>query len=334
MPPYISIITPVKSESRYIVECVNSLLNLDYPKNSYEIIIVLDKLAANDVENALKLFKNRIKVVKSEKMGSAANRNLGASIANEKAKYLAFTDADCIVSKGWLKSLVNRMEMAQKNEEENNIGCIGGLNPVPKTDNGFAQIAGAIEQTLIGGGRSSQGYMAEKERYVASIPNCNALYKKELWVKNRQNESLIIGQDGEFNYRLHKQGNRFLIIPDAVVWHHRPNNLKGYVKRMYNYGVASAKVFDLHPGIIRVRWYALLSLASMFIFILLLIMSFSSRFVLRMVFALVIIYLLALILTTMKVLIKTKKPIALLTPVLLFLQHSLYNIGFLIGLLK
>ena len=101
--------------------------------------------------------------------------------------------------------------------------------------------------------------MATKPRIVASIPNCNALYKKELWKKNRQDESLIVGQDGEFNYRLSQQGIRFLVIPEAVVWHHRTSTVKGFARRMFRYGEATAKIFLKHPGILRTRWYALLS---------------------------------------------------------------------------
>lgn len=323
MLPFISTITPVKNESKYIVECVNSLLNLDYPRNSYEIIIILDKNSTKDVENALAVFKGKIRIARSKKAGSAANRNFGVSIADKRSKYFAFTDADCVASKGWLKSLVSRMEKAGKD-----IGCVGGINLVPESDNDFAKVVGAIEQTLLGGGGSAQGSISGKERFVPSIPNCNALYRKELWIKNRQDESLIIGQDGEFNYRLSRQGSRFLVIPDAVVWHHRTNNFKGYVKRMYKYGVAAARIFRMHPGILKVRWYALLSLIAMLIAVILLIVSLKTFLVLLGI------YVAMLLLTMLQVMIKTKKPAALLTPVLLFLQHGLYNVGFFAGLFR
>ena len=103
---------------------------------------------------------------------------------------------------------------------------------------------------------------------------------------------------------------------------------------MYRYGEASARIFKLHPGILKTRWYALLSLTGMFAVILLFILSFSSLSALYILSAMVAIYAVALILTTISVMIKTKKPIALLTPVLLFLQHGLYNLGFLTGLFK
>lgn len=38
--PFISVIVGVRNEERFIEECIESLLNLDYLRDSYEIIIV------------------------------------------------------------------------------------------------------------------------------------------------------------------------------------------------------------------------------------------------------------------------------------------------------
>jgi len=329
MAHFVSIIVPVKNELKYIIECVNSLLNVDYPKNSYEIIVVLDKNATAEVERALSTFRGRIKVVRSKRSGSAANRNLGVMKADKRAAYFAFTDADCIVSKNWLGSLVHRINNSSKD-----IGCVGGLNLVPESDNQFAKLIGAIEQTLLGGGGSAQSAVTKRMRIVQSIPNCNALYRKELWIKNKQDENLIIGQDGEFNYRLGKQGNKFLIIPNAVVWHHRTNSIRKHVRRMYKYGEAAARVFKLHPGILKARWYASLSLFGMALVIILFVISFSSILALYLLEGLVIAYLAMLLLTTLQVIVKLKKPIAIFTPFILALQHLFYNIGFMAGLVE
>ncbi|MCX6707255.1 MAG: glycosyltransferase, partial [Candidatus Woesearchaeota archaeon] len=239
MMPFVSVITPAKAEKDYIADCVDSLLGLDYPKESYEIIIVLDKNATDDVRNILKAYCKKIKVLQSGKAGSAANRNLGVSKAASNAKYYAFTDADCIVDRKWLSTLVSRIE----NEEKGHADVVGGVTLVPDSDNKFAKTIGAMEQTLLGGGGSAQSSVMKKERKVVSLPNCNAMYRKKLWKDNKQDENLIIGQDGEFNYRLWRKGANFLAIPDAKVQHHRTRTLCGFVRRMFKYGEATAKTF-------------------------------------------------------------------------------------------
>ena len=38
--PFVSVVVGIRNEERFIEECIESLLSLDYPQDSYEIIIV------------------------------------------------------------------------------------------------------------------------------------------------------------------------------------------------------------------------------------------------------------------------------------------------------
>jgi len=38
--PFVSVIVGIRNEEKFIEECIESLLDLDYPRDSYEIIIV------------------------------------------------------------------------------------------------------------------------------------------------------------------------------------------------------------------------------------------------------------------------------------------------------
>ena len=154
--------------------------------------------------------------------------------------------------------------------------------------------------------------------------------------ENQKDESLIIGQDGEFNYRLSKQGTKFMVIPGATVWHHRSRTFKGFLRKMYKYGVATGRIFRKHPGILAVRWYALLSLIVMLLGLAILIAALitSNVLLLYIVAILAAIYILALLITTVQTFARSREPLALLTPLLLFLQHVLYNAGLISGMLQ
>lgn len=333
MPPFVSVIVPVKNEHGYISECVTSLLNLDYPKESYEVVVVLDKNATDGVRTALRTHKGKAKILQSKKAGSAANRNLGAANASKKAKYYAFTDADCVVDKQWLSMLANRMEEIQT--DERGIGVIGGLNLVPKSDNKLAKTVGAMEQTLFGGGGSAQVAVMKEEQLVHSLPNCNSLYKKKLWQENKQDENLIVGQDGEFNYRLYKKGIRFLAIPDAIVWHHRTNTWRGFIRRMFKYGEATARIFKKHGEIefLKIRWYGVIPVLASILLIAMIILSFYSRLALYTLCLLAGFYAIADIMTAITVIDATEMNYSLVSLVLLPLQHFLYAVGFVKGLI-
>ena len=332
--PHITVIVPVKNEYNYITACIASLLELDYPDNRYEIIVVMDRNVTDGVRKALKTYKGKIRILQSKKAGAAANRNLGVSKASSRSRYLAFTDADCVAEKGWLRALATRMEQVQADEKD--IGVIGGLNLVPKSDNKLAKTIGAMEQTLLGGGGSAQVAILREEQIVPSLPTCNAMYKRGLWKDNRQDEELIVGQDGELNYRLGKKGVKFLATPDAIVWHHRTNSISGFVRRMFKYGSATARIFRKHPEreFLSIRWYGFLPSAALVVLLGLIIASFYSIGALMTLAFILGIYAAADIMTAISVMQRTKLAYSMASMILLPVQHFLYAVGFMKGLFR
>ena len=324
--PKVTIIIPAYNDEKYIINLFNSLLKLNY--KNYKIIMVVDK---DSQDYSYKIAKNfekyskKVKIIQNNRRGSAANRNRGFLESDKDTKYYAFTDSDCCVDKNWIKILVETIEKASES-----VKCAGGVNLTPRSDNRIAKLTGWIEQTLLGGGNSAQAKIFKKTTEVKSIPNCNAMYKREIWENNKQNESLITGQDGEFNYRLYKKGARFLVNPKAVVWHHRPNTLKKYLHRMYKYGKASAKILIAQKNklkFIRTRWYGFVTPAFFVSIIIFGLLSIITNFFSYLTYIIFLIYVIALLLTTIQVLAISKRPIALLTPFVIFLQHASYALG-------
>ncbi len=333
--PFVSILIPVYHAKETIQSLAESLKNLDYPRNKYEALFVLDVACGKEEEHILKRYP--FNVIRNTKRGSAANRNLGVRKASKKATYFAFTDADCYVDKDWLKELVRGIE-----ESPSEVVCVGGVNITPPSEH-LGSLIGALQQTTLGGGVSGQTAQKGQKRYVASLPNCNALYKKKAWQLEKQDESLMVGQDGEFNYRLSKRGYRFLLIPTAKVWHHREhfshttakNIFWNFFYQMYRYGKATGEITRKHPGILFVRWYALppIVLVAGSLLTALSWLSGVLDTVFTPLFLLgLALYLIVLALTTCEALVLTRRITALLSPALLIGHHVFYGIGFVKGL--
>ena len=99
----VSIIVPVYNTSTYLIKCLDSLINQDYDKKKYEIIIVNDGSTDNSEEIILKYknkFPNIIKYFKKENGGLSSARNLG--IMNAKYEYILFVDSDDYVDQNLL----------------------------------------------------------------------------------------------------------------------------------------------------------------------------------------------------------------------------------------
>lgn len=100
-----------------IEETLNSVINSDFNKKEYEIIIVDNNSSDNSVQiisNLIKKYKDiDIKLIRSKRnLGFSKGNNLG--IKQAKGRYLILLNNDCIVSKQWLKELV---ESADKNKD-------------------------------------------------------------------------------------------------------------------------------------------------------------------------------------------------------------------------
>ena len=91
----VSIITPSYNSSKFIEECINSVINQSFI--DWEMIIVDDYSTDNSRDLILKFAKedNRINpIFLDENVGAAAARNI--AIREAKGKYIAFLDSDDI----------------------------------------------------------------------------------------------------------------------------------------------------------------------------------------------------------------------------------------------
>lgn len=107
---------------KVIEETLNSVINSDFNKKEYEIIIVDNNSSDNSRQIILNLIKANkdvdIKLIQSEKnLGFSKGNNLG--IRQAKGKYVILLNNDCIVSRQWLAELV------ESAEKTNNIFAVG-----------------------------------------------------------------------------------------------------------------------------------------------------------------------------------------------------------------
>ena len=237
----VSIIIPTKNEDDVLGNCLNSIQNLDYPKDKIEVIIVDGHSQDNTVEIAKKY---SCKVVFEDVGTRGGACNIG--VRNSKERYIAFTDADCIVSKDWMKNLIK-----QFNDEK--IVSVGGPNITPEDDTEFAKCVGVVLSFLSKPG-SRYGLVADRATETFHNSGCNAAYRKDVieeagWF----NEKLITCEDEELDYRIKEKGYRILYTPDAKVYHYRRPTWKRFYKQAYKYAMGRMQAIKLHREM--GKWY-------------------------------------------------------------------------------
>ena len=324
----ISVIVVCYNEEKNIAECLESLVGQNYPQGSYEVIVV-DGNSEDSTREIVAAYAKRypfIKLVVEPKRYYAMTRNTG--IFNSKYDYVAYTDADCLAPKNWLKVMAQGL---LKNKETNpSIVAVGGSNFAPKGASTFTQAVHITLNTFIGSFGSVTGKAYPEPRYVTDLPTLNALYEKKalekigLFDKSLKHE----GEDADLNFRLRKAGFKLLYIPESYVTHKYKPTPKKWALKMYKYGRARAILMIKDPSMVNVLYLAPI------LFVLIMIIS-TILSVFSPLFLIPLVYFPVIFMMSLMACFKKKK-VRLTFPVMLayLLTHFGYGLGEISILLK
>lgn len=210
--PLISVVIPIYNEEQEIAELLDSLLSLNWSRDRLEILCVDN----NSTDQSLSILRSYPVTVLQEPIpGPYAARN--AAIRQAKGEFIAFTDADCKVSRDWLLDLWQAFDAPQ-------VGAVGG-SIVPRTVSNYVDY---FEGCIFKSPNHSRG----SDRIQPYVVTANVMYRKavfdELGLFDDQSFS---GPDVEMSWRV-LQSNRYTLkICDdhqAVVQHRYRTQLKDF----------------------------------------------------------------------------------------------------------
>lgn len=215
--PTISVVVPVLNSEKTIENCIKSLLNQDYPKGKYEIIIV-DNRSSDNTSSIIQKYGKNLRFLKEQKRNSYYARNKG--IVNAKGSIIAFIDSDCIADRNWLSYI-------SKAFENKSLKIVGGKI------NSYVKNTPILEYCDI--------FYHPQELFLKSttpfFATANmAVRKKDLDRVGAFNASLESGGDVELCSRLIKSKREMCYEPKAIVNHLYPDSLIKSMKKSYYYG--------------------------------------------------------------------------------------------------
>lgn len=221
----VSIVVITSNEANNIKKCIDSLLNLKYPK--FEIIIV-DHSTDSTPEIVSKY--RQVRLIKSREKGFPQQRNKG--IKSAKYDLIAFTDADCIVPEDWLNILVSSFDKE--------IVAVGG-NAFSPPNSPFIGRCIACLGFPAGGDLGLDAIaIPDGKGDVKSIATCNALFRKSsLETINGFNERLKYGgEDTDLCSRIRKSGGRIKYIKESYILHKTRDSINDFAKWCCRRGIA------------------------------------------------------------------------------------------------
>ena len=234
----VSVIVPSWNSSKTIQRCLQALQDQtgDCP---YEIIVV-DSSTDGTSEMVARHFPTVRLLHFSDRCFPGDARNLG--IAQARGQILAFTDADCIVERDWIVTLVE----AHKNPSPN----IGGSVDIGNPERPVTWAAYFCE--------FSQWIPQSESRHMVEIPTCNLSLKR--WIFE-QHGPFLAGtrcSDTAFHWKLGQAGFPPLFVPAIRISHLNIDQLRRFLRHEFHLGWAFARIRITERKLGLVKQYALL----------------------------------------------------------------------------
>ena len=217
-----SIIVPFYNKEKTIEECIKGLLDQEYPKDKYEIILVNN----NSTDSSCLIISKypSVKLIQEKTQGAYTARNSGIKASN--GTYLVFSDADVATPKNWL----NNIHFALS--EDNFDIIIGWYHPA-----GTARLLWIHSQLVC-----ERIKIALKKKKVSMITASasNLVIKKSVFDKEGLFMNVPRSEDKYFVLRCFEKGYHIGFDEKIQVVRNDINSLGVALRKNFTYGYANA----------------------------------------------------------------------------------------------
>ena len=226
--PMVTVMVPAHNESIVIRKTVLALLNFDYPKDRYEIIVINDNSSDNSAEvlkeiQAKHPDRKLIVLNTDNKLGGKGKSNaLNIALSVTSGTVIAIYDADNTPAPDALRILVENLMMDDK------LGAVIGKfrtrNRNASLLTRFVNIETLAYQCMNQAGR----FFFFK---LCTIPGTNYVIRRSIIDQMGGWDTKALSEDTEISFRLYRMGYYIKFMPLAVTWEQEPQKLKQWFKQ-------------------------------------------------------------------------------------------------------
>lgn len=216
----ISIVIPVYNAEKYLEQCLNSITNQTY--KNFEVILVNDGSIDHSESICMDFVKvdTRFKYFTKVNGGASSARNLG--LDNAQGKYITFIDADDWVDENHLEVLINNIK------ENNSDMAVSSIKKFDNVSRFKFRVYSNQEKYLLNYNKLN------REEFLVILPKLihasnsykiavSKLFKKELVMDIRFDESIVYGEDLDFFFKIYNNISIILCV-DEVTYVYRRHN--------------------------------------------------------------------------------------------------------------
>lgn len=226
--PYkVTVIVATLNSEQTIDECLKAILELDYPKDFLEVIVV-DGCSKDATVKIAE--KHPVKVV-STPLNAPAAYNYAMKIAGNDI--LGFIDADAKVERDWLNKLIAHLDDPQ-------VAGVSGSIETWNPENAWARSIGY----------EIKNRYARLGKYVIRVATMNFLLKRNAIEEvGGFDESLSSQYDTDLGFRVTSRGYKIAYEPSAKCYHFNRTTIRAYFRQQLQYGKNTVKLYFKHANL-------------------------------------------------------------------------------------
>jgi mycofactocin system glycosyltransferase len=198
------------------------------------VIVVDDGCPDHEAIRATALRHGARVVCHRENRGPGAARNSGARAA--RSALVAFVDADCRPRPGAL-------ELMTAHFADEKVGAVAARVLSAERDTVLGRYEAAHGPLDMGG---SPG-LARRRGRIGYVPSAALVVRRDLLGRIGFDESLRLGEDVDFVWRVDEAGSLVLYEPRAVAEHEPTTTWTSFTRRRFLYGTSAAGLSRRHP---------------------------------------------------------------------------------------
>ena len=219
--PKISVVITALNSEKTIGECLQSIFELDYPREFMEVIVI----DAVSRDATLQIAERYPVKTFSKPLNAPAAYNYALKIAGHEI--LAFVDADAKVEKGWLKKLVPHLN------DPKTAGVSGNIETW-NTENPWARSIWYDIKTRY----------ARIKNFTGRVATMNLLLKRSVLEEaGGFDEDFPSQYDTELGYRISSLGYKIAFERNAKCYHFNRPTVRAYFRQQLQYGKNTVRLY-------------------------------------------------------------------------------------------
>jgi len=309
---FFSIIIPLYNRPQEIDELLATLCEQTYTQ--FEVLVIEDG-SVNDAKTIVASYADRLdlKYFFKPNEGQGFSRNYGFERA--KGDYFVIFDSDCLIPSDYLEIVANYLF-------EHPLDAYGGPDAAHDS---FTPVQKAISYAMTspfttGGIRGNKKHIGQFHPRSFNMGVSRKVYEKTGgFILTR------LGEDIEYSIRIHENGFKIGLIPEAKVYHKRRTSFAQFYKQLHFFGRARINIYKHFPSTLKaVHFFPALATLGMLFTLLLNVfyppLAFYANLLITFYFLLIFFHAL---------LLNKSIKIAFLSVIASFIQLTAYGLGFM-----